>query len=299
MPRTEALLELARRLEVDPDASRGRPASLDDHVRAAVAARDARALDAILDRYTHDVPDPDAPARLRRLAESDRPIVGYLGKLIPQKGVELLIQTLAAGRHDVHGLIVGFGSDRERLAALTFALQRGDVAGLAWLHEVGVPIEPATLEDRTPRVLDVTFTGMLDHRYAPGAVAACDVSVVPSILGEAFGMVAVEAAAAGALPLVARHTGLAEVAATLEADVGHPGVLSFEPGPGAVDRLSAAIDRLLSLPAEERTELRDAVSASVRTRWTWERTAAGLLKAASASSRDSLGRRPGHLRRGR
>ena len=38
-----------------------------------------------------------------------------------------------------------------------------------------------------------------------------DVLVVPSVMHEAFGMVAVEGAAAGALPLVARHSGLAEI----------------------------------------------------------------------------------------
>jgi len=66
----------------------------------------------------------------------------------------------------------------------------------------------------------VTFTGRLDHRFAPAAVSSLDVLVVPSILLEAFGLVAVEGAAAGALPLVARHSGLAEIASALEAEVG-------------------------------------------------------------------------------
>ena len=65
-------------------------------------------------------------------------------------------------------------------------------------------------------------------------------------------MVAAEGAAAGALPVVARHSGLAEIATALEADVGRPGLFSFEPGEGSVARLADAIDRLLSLPAEER-----------------------------------------------
>ncbi len=45
---------------------------------------------------------------------------------------------------------------------------------------------------------------------------SCDVAVVPSIFPEAFGMVAAEAAAAGVPPVVADHSGLAEVAAGLE-----------------------------------------------------------------------------------
>jgi glycosyltransferase involved in cell wall biosynthesis len=104
--------------------------------------------------------------------------------------------------------------------------------------------------------------------------------VVPSILKEAFGMVAAEGAASGALPMVARHSGLAEVAGALETDVGRPGLFSFEPGEGAVQRLAEGIDRLLSLPDGERDELRRAVSSFVATHWTWERTAAGLIDAA-------------------
>jgi glycosyltransferase involved in cell wall biosynthesis len=109
-----------------------------------------------------------------------------------------------------------------------------------------------------------------------------DVQVVPSILQEAFGMVAAEGAAAGALPIVARHSGLAEVAAALEEDVARPGLFSFEPGDGAVRRLVEGVDRLLSLPTSERDELRRAVSSFVGNHWTWERTAAKLLAAAEA-----------------
>jgi glycosyltransferase involved in cell wall biosynthesis len=121
---------------------------------------------------------------------------------------------------------------------------------------------------------------MLDHRYAPAVVAAMDVQVVPSILDEAFGIVAAEGAAAGTLPLVARHSGLAEVAAALEEEVGRPGLFSFEPGDGAAGRLASGIERLLSLPPAERDELGLAVSAFVREHWTWERTAERLLDAA-------------------
>ncbi len=126
----------------------------------------------------------------------------------------------------------------------------------------------------------MTFTGRLDHRYAPDALAAMDVMVVPSILPEAFGMVAAEGAAAGALPLVARHSGLGEVGAALEAEIGRPGLLTFDPGRGAVARLASALDRVLELPPGERDELRRAVSAFVGREWTWDRTAAGLLAAA-------------------
>ena len=284
MPRRDALLTLASRLEADPATRHGRPASLDHEVDAALASKDVGSLARLADRYEHEVPDPDAATRLRGLATTERPIVGYLGKLIPQKGVELLLQALPALEHAASGLVVGFGSGREWLVALVAALRRGDERALAWLRDEGhLPIEPSAARSAAPDSLDVIFTGMLDHRYAPAALAAMDVQVVPSILDEAFGIVAAEGAAAGALPLVARHSGLAEVAAALEDEVERPGLFSFEPGPGAVERITGGIDRLLRLPSDERTELRAAVSSFVRTHWTWERTAAALLDAALTS----------------
>ena len=65
-----------------------------------------------------------------------------------------------------------------------------------------------------PRTL---FTGPLEHRHLVHLIPLADVCVVPSIFPEAFGMVAAEAAAAGCPPLVARHSGLEEVAEGLEA----------------------------------------------------------------------------------
>ena len=71
------------------------------------------------------------------------------------------------------------------------------------------------------------FTGALEHRHLVHLLPLADVSVVPSIFPEAFGMVAAEAAAAGVPPLVADHSGLAEVAAGIAAE--------YPPGCGQLD----------------------------------------------------------------
>jgi glycosyltransferase involved in cell wall biosynthesis len=96
-------------------------------------------------------------------------------------------------------------------------------------------------------------------------------------------MVAAEGAAAGALPLVARHSGLAEVASALEADVGRPGLFSFERGEDPASAIAAGLERLLALEDRERRELAEAASAFVARTWSWRRTAEGLLSAATAS----------------
>src|SRR6266508_1325378 len=71
----------------------------------------------------------------------------------------------------------------------------------ARLVVVGFGPYRSTLESLAPsRTL---FTGPLEHRHLRHLLPLADVTVVPSIFPEAFGMVAAEAAAAGSPPLVA------------------------------------------------------------------------------------------------
>src|SRR5204862_8279897 len=110
--------------------------------------------------------------------------VGYFGKLLHNKGVHVLLAALRDV--DARAVIVGFGDYREELERLA---------------------PPGTL-----------FTGLLEHRHLVHLLPLADVTVVPSIFPEAFGIVAAEAAAAGSPPLVSRHSGLAEVAAGIETE---------------------------------------------------------------------------------
>ncbi len=284
MPRREALLQAAAHIEAEAVTDRGRPTALDGEVARALARRDAPTLHELARRYDQGAPDPAAASRLRELAGRGEPLVGYFGKLIPQKGVELVIAAARLSTRHPEVLIVGFGLHREWLAALVMALGTGDAEALDWLRELGgMPDELSESDLEGPaNASPVTFTGRLDHRFAPGALAAMDVLVVPSILWEAFGMVAAEGAAAGALPLVAQHSGLAEAAAALEEAVGRPGLFTFQPGAGATRRIAEGIDRLLALPAEERNEIRQELSRFVAREWSWRRVAERLLEAGLA-----------------
>jgi glycosyltransferase involved in cell wall biosynthesis len=90
-------------------------------------------------------------------------------------------------------------------------------------------------------------------------------------------MVAAEAAAGGSLPLVARHSGLAEVAEGLAAEYSaeHRALASFETG--NVEDLAAKLERVLALPPAERRTLQDAARRAAVERWSWERVSARLL----------------------
>jgi glycosyltransferase involved in cell wall biosynthesis len=281
--RIEAVTDVAERLAADPDPAGGRPGDTDRAAAGLVRDRNPPGFDALARSYDQAVPDRDVAARLRSLATHRGPVVGYLGKLIPQKGVERFVEALALLGPGAHGVVVGFGLGREWLAALAATLDAGDVDGYRWLAEASplvLELDDGEVKDAAGLASRLTFTGRLDHRYAPEVVAALDALVVPSTLKEAFGMVAAEGAAAGAVPVVARHSSLAEVAEALEGAAGRPGLLSFEPGPGATRRLAEALDRLLGLSAEDRIALRQAVRTHVATEWTWARTAERLLDAA-------------------
>jgi glycosyltransferase involved in cell wall biosynthesis len=121
------------------------------------------------------------------------------------------------------------------------------------------------------------FTGPLEHRHLAQLLPLCDVAVVPSIFPEAFGMVAAEAAAAGVPPLVARHSGLAEVAEGLEAAYPPERAPLTSFTNGDVAELRDKLAALLALPEEERARLSEAARRAVVERWSWTSVAERLL----------------------
>jgi glycosyltransferase involved in cell wall biosynthesis len=211
------------------------------------------ALAALLEQARNDPPNPGNAeerlpdegnaARFARFFADERPTVVYFGKLIENKGVQVLLEALPG--LDARAVVVGFGDFREELEALA--------------------------------PLGTLFTGPLEHRHLRHLLPLCDVAVVPSIFPEAFGMVAAEAAAAGVLPVVSAHSGLAEVAAGIGEEVGPEaaGLLSFPAGDAAVlrERLAA----ILALPAERRRALGLAARSAVERRWSWPVVAARLV----------------------
>jgi glycosyltransferase involved in cell wall biosynthesis len=193
-------------------------------------------------RHDYRRPDEGNAARFASFFADDRPTAVYVGKLSAEKGVSLLIE--AARRLDLRTVVVGFGPARAELESVA-----GD---------------------------NVLFTGPLDHRHLAHLWPLADVSVVPSVFPEAFGMVAAEAAACGSPPLVARHSGLAEIAAALEVDypAAHRHLASFETGD--VDDLTAKLGELVSLTLAEWQAISAAARAAVVRHWSWEHVAADI-----------------------
>jgi glycosyltransferase involved in cell wall biosynthesis len=214
----------------------------------------ASALAALLAEARRDPPNPanaeerrpdEANAeRLDRFLGGDRATVVYFGKLIHNKGVHVLLEALDSV--DARTVIVGSGEQRAELERL---------AGP-----------------------DVLFTGPLEHRHLVHLLALADACVVPSVFPEAFGMVAAEAAATGCPPLVARHSGLAEIAAGLAEE--YPPELRHLAGfaSGDAGDLRAKLTELLALGPADREAIRASARRAVIARWSWTGVAGRLLE---------------------
>src|SRR5215207_5924144 len=241
---------------------------------------------------------------LRKLDPTRDRIVSFVGKLIVSKGLDLLLAAwpLVVDRvPDARLVIVGFGTYRETLERFLDALRARDLDALKQIAargrelEGGVPGELkylsaflGTVDQRwlraAPEAADrVHFTGRLEHDDLPLLLPACEAQVMPSTFPESFGMVAAEAAACGALPLSANHSGMAEVTATLRPALPEQlrPLMSFDVGPGAVREIASKLVEWLELDAAERETARAALAAEAARRYSWESVATGVIEAAS------------------
>ena len=159
------------------------------------------------------LPDDGNAERLAAFLRDDAPTVLYFGKLIEQKGVQVLLEAMKSV--DARLVVVGFGPYRATLEALA-----------------------------PPRTI---FTGPLEHRHLR--------HLLP--------------------PLVARHSGLAEIADGLEEQYPPSArdLASFRTGDPA--DLAEKLNELLALP--DREAVRAAARRVVVERWSWAGVAARLI----------------------
>ncbi len=231
------------------------------------------------------------------------PAVVFVGKLIVSKGVDLLLAAwplVHASHPEARLRICGFGAYEEGLRRLQAAFDRGDledasaVAAAGWGLEGGkekpLPILSAFLADPPAGYAEaaraaagsVEWLGRLEHDEVARLLPTAQALVMPSTFPEAFGMVAVEAAACGALPVSAGHSGMREVSRRLSAALPGPvaPLTSFPVEPGAVEAIADRLVHWFDLPETTRAEARGTLVEEVARLWSWEGVARGALDAA-------------------
>jgi glycogen synthase len=188
-------------------------------------------------------------AARRRHGPGTEPLLVYFGRLEHEKGCQDLIAALPRIRRTHPGarlLVAGTGSAAAMLAATA----------------------------REARVLrSVGFLGHIPDRDLVALLAAADAVVLPSRY-EPFGIVALEAAAAGAALVASTAGGLSEV--VIDGETG----VSFTPGD--VAGLAAAVARVLDDPAAARRRAR-AARSRLATDFDWARIAAATAELYAAA----------------
>lgn len=143
-------------------------------------------------------------------------IVGFVGRLSPEKGLDWLIESFAAsdGRHRSRLVVYGSGVLEDSCRQLAARLG-----------------------------LDVTFAGAVPPERIPAVLAALDILVVPSVTlpdkAEQFSRIAVEAMFSGTPVIASRSGAIPEV-------IGYAGKLVAE---GSRPELKGALDLLIGDPA--------------------------------------------------
>ena len=184
-------------------------------------------------------PGDRAEAR-RRLELDDRPVLLWVGRIAPIKGLDTLLDTVArlreAGR-DMRLLVVGGEADEPT---------NGHETSLRWrIAALGLGES-------------VRFVGPQPQSVLPLYYAAAEVTVLPSYY-ESFGMVALEAMACGSPVIASRVGGLVTTV--------RDGVTGFLVPDGDVEALAERIETLVGDP-ELRWRLgREGVRWAAQHRW--------------------------------
>jgi glycogen(starch) synthase len=198
---------------------------------------------------------PRAVAEARSRFAGAGPLIGFAGRLVYEKGVQHLVSAVPRLRVEHPGLrvvIAGDGPYRQELQEETrrLKLQRS-----------------------------VSFAGFLTEHDLPAVFAATDATVIPSLY-EPFGMVALEAAAAGAPLAVASTGGLAEIV--------QPGVTGVTFPHSDPDALATAVSTLLTDEVFAQRVAREAKSM-VTERYAWTSIATRVATAYVAAVRQLPG----------
>jgi glycosyltransferase involved in cell wall biosynthesis len=153
---------------------------------------------------------------------------------------------------------------------------------LAFLESLAGAERAAYLERAAALPERVVLTGRLEHDELAPLLALCETVVVPSTFPESFGMIAAEAAACGALPICAGHSGLQEVAGALAPALPREiaALLTFPLQHDPVRGIAERVVAWLAAEAPLRATVRGALVEAVRERFSWEGVARGVLAAA-------------------
>jgi glycosyltransferase involved in cell wall biosynthesis len=182
--------------------------------------------------------------RKKYLPLSDRYLISFIGRLVPQKGVDVLIKAIPQintfFKNCIY-LIVGNGNHRKKLESLV----------------------------RTLNVKNVVFTGAVQHSRIPEFISASDIIILPSLGAEGRPRVILEAMACGKSIVATKVGGIKDLIID-----GKTGFLVEE---GNAQKIAEMINSLLK-NKKLREEIGKNAYKFIKNKFTWERVGNETLR---------------------
>ena len=227
------------------------------------------------------------------LKDPDSVNIYFLGKLIPQKGLQVLLlafsELLAQGEKATL-TITAFGKYREHFELMLRALSSGNrelLSSVLSLDKHFREIKKA-FESRDDAYFEavkladphshVFFTGRLGHAEIKNVLPFMDLLVFPSLIPEAFGMVAIEGMACGVLSAMTYFSGMTDIVDTAQnyLDGKIMNLIRIDRG-NMLEDLRGKLALLVEEAGKRTPETRATLRKIVVENFTWERIAGNFL----------------------
>lgn len=259
--------------------------------------------------YSHGLADDGITDTLSSLDWEGEATIVYVGRLLLEKGVHCLLTAMPGILNrcpNTRLLVVGDGIDRELFELIVEALDSGELAlmnrvmdaakcyrnvfegnvddSLGYLEHFlnkDKSSVKAYLKSGKGKVKNsVIFTGYLSQHAMVNILGVARISIVPSIVKEAFPLVSLEALASGVIPVGSYEAGLRPILSEIGSSIPRLGEsvrLRREPGvfvDDIVDKVTAVLGTLED--PTEREEIRGQCRQLVSERYSWDKVAKRL-----------------------
>ncbi|MBI5870784.1 MAG: glycosyltransferase family 4 protein [Actinobacteria bacterium] len=222
----------------------------------------------------------------------------FAGRLLWTKGLQHVIAALPlilGKRSRFQLIVVGEGPMRAALEKLVMALGSGDIVKarelaasepeLRTVPEFG-PLIPEFSESDELSYIEgarelgrrIHFTGHLSHEQLAPLFAAADISLAPSIFPEAFGLVSIEALAAGALPVATYQSGLRTPLDVVAGEFSEPVFRELAPGVELTRALAASVISILENNPTREMGFREKLHSIAERNFSWATVARGYIE---------------------
>jgi len=280
---------------------RGKDTDLAKQTRSALNIRKNAGIQAevidIQERYNASYPDADIQRKFKNIDWQNEKIIVFFGKLLYDKGLHCLITAMPnilSAFPNTRLIVIGSGVDREYMEMGVAALDQGDIAFFKKMMLLGTSVrkncggfydyidqyfkktDQKLYADRARGNMRqrIIFTGYLT-RYGLSKLLPCaQMSIIPSIVKEAFPMVSIESLDCGVIPVASYFSGLApildEVCGLLE-ESGDLVKIGHRPEKMIQD-LSDNIPALLSVLSDKKnmTRFSDRFRRLVESKYRWK-----------------------------